>query len=176
MWFRVIEGVSSFWNSWGASFRGVTGVAATMVVYLISNDFMENILYASWWLELRYINLSIALPFCCFCMAPCANLGHLMRLLPSYVDILPCSRPIRLELSLSTRLVSYRTVKIGHSGVQSQFQADSTCRYPHEHVDRVWASGLIDKRLYFNKKVVFDCSEKHKAASVSEAGIMRGNL
>ena len=107
--------------------------------------------------------------------------GHLMRLLPSYVDILPCSRPIRLELSLSTRLVSYRivsyhTVKIGHGGVQSQFQADSTCRYPHEHVDRVWASGLIDKRLYFNKKVVFDCSEKQKAASVSEAGIMRGNL
>ena len=68
------------------------------------DDFVENILYASWWIELRYINLSIALPFCCFCVAPCADLGHLMRLLPSYVDILPCSRPIRLH---------------------SQFQADS---------------------------------------------------
>ena len=69
--------------------------------------------------------------------APCTDLGHLMRLLPSYVDILPCSRPIHLALSLSTRLdsyriVSYHTVK-GHGGVQSQFQADSTCRYPHDH-------------------------------------------
>ena len=168
MWFRVIEGVSSFWNSWGASFRGVTGVAATMVVYLISNDFMENILYASWWLELRYINLSIALPFCCFCMAPCANLGHLMRLLPSYVDILPCSRPIRLELSLSTRLVSYRTVKIGHSGVQSQFQADSTCRYPHEHVDRVWASRLIDKRFIWKTVRGKNCLNEPNVVEINQ--------